>query len=165
MIRILTENTQIIISAFQVYYYTDYIYNIDIIYLILTTEQWLGINKKSEAMPDLVLNFAWPLVSWDVVRLKSSEALRKIAIAVFTCWKLLHCTMSRSLSKRPHLGCTWWVKVVYFVLTTSVPHLGVSVRGASSGRHTGDHLESEWRPLRCCWGPAILCHEDTVLGK
>ena len=47
-------------------------------YLILTTEQWLEINKKSEAMPDLVLNFAWPLVSWDVVRLKSSEALNKL---------------------------------------------------------------------------------------
>ena len=37
-------------------------------------------------MPDLFLNFAWPLVSWDVVSLKSSEALRKIAITVFTCW-------------------------------------------------------------------------------
>ena len=51
-----------------------------------------GVNKLTlEAMPDLVLKSALPLVSWDVSRLKSSEALRKNYLFT-TCWLKYFCS-------------------------------------------------------------------------
>ena len=53
-----------------------YIYIHCFIEILTTRQQWLKIHKKSAACwtPSSVL--AWPLVSWDVDCLKSSEALR-----------------------------------------------------------------------------------------